>query len=54
VCAENAKLIFKTITEKHGIKGRSYMAMISACVFIASRKNNPRSIREISKITNMD
>lgn len=54
VCADEAKLIFKSITEQRGLKGRSYQAMVAACVFIASRKSNPRSIREISKITNVD
>jgi len=54
VCAEDAKLIFKTISDQRGLKGRSYMAMVAACVFIAGRRNNPRSIREISKITNIE
>lgn len=51
--AEYAKEIFKSIEEQKKLRGRSHDAIISAIVFIAcKRKNNPRSIREISSISN--
>eukprot|EP00359_Climacostomum_virens_P005519 CAMPEP_0204911272 /NCGR_PEP_ID=MMETSP1397-20131031/9651_1 /ASSEMBLY_ACC=CAM_ASM_000891 /TAXON_ID=49980 /ORGANISM="Climacostomum Climacostomum virens, Strain Stock W-24" /LENGTH=294 /DNA_ID=CAMNT_0052081763 /DNA_START=350 /DNA_END=1231 /DNA_ORIENTATION=- len=51
--AECGKEIFKKIEEEKKLRGRSHDAIISAIVFIAcKRKNNPRSIREISQIYN--
>ncbi|CAG9321735.1 unnamed protein product [Blepharisma stoltei] len=49
-----AKRIFKSIGEQRGLKGRPHMAIVSACVFIASRRSSPRSIREIAAITGVD
>ena len=55
VIKEAAKLLFKSINDKKNLKGRTHQAIVSSCVFIACRKkNNPRSIREISMASNVD
>lgn len=51
---DEGKRIFKSIGEQRGLKGRPHMAIVSACVFIASRRSSPRSIREIAAITGVD
>jgi transcription initiation factor TFIIB len=51
--SEYAKELFKEVEEMKKLKGRSHDPMIAAIVFIAcKRKSNPRSIREISSISN--
>jgi transcription initiation factor TFIIB len=52
---EEAKKLFKEIDERKSLKGRSHNAIIGSCIFLACRKkNNPRSIREISLQLNVD
>jgi transcription initiation factor TFIIB len=51
--SECAKEIFKEIEEKKKLRGRAHDAVIAAIVFIAcKRKKNPRSLKEISAISN--
>jgi transcription initiation factor TFIIB len=55
VIKEEAKILFKKIDDQKSLKGRAHNAIVSSCVFISCRKkNNPRSIREISQLLNID
>ena len=55
VIKEDAKILFKKVDDQKVLKGRGHTAIVSSCVFIACRKkNNPRSIREISTALNVE
>ena len=51
---EEAKKIFREISEKRGLKGRQHLAVIAACIFIAARNTNQsRSIKELICVTSL-
>jgi len=51
---EDASLIYRTLSKKGCIRGRSIDAMVSASIYAACRRNNiPRNLHEISKVSHI-
>lgn len=53
IVIDRAKYLLKTLNDKKALKGRSYYAKASACLYIACRQENtPRTYKEICAISN--
>ncbi|KAB5532705.1 cyclin-like protein [Coniochaeta sp. 2T2.1] len=52
IVGDSAKHIFKLVDDAKVMKGKSQLAIIAGCIFIACRQNNvPRTFREIFSLT---
>lgn len=53
IVIDRAKYLLKTLNDRKALKGRSYYAKATACLYIACRQENtPRTYKEICAISN--